>query len=174
MLSAPNGCLLTVCRAFANPPALPGKNQPQDIIKLQEITPLSPFDWCNFPSSTGKGYLGLFKRVLYCLWNCHYLYRLYIFPRAGITGFCRFFSEAIQEKTSLPPSTMASSTSKRWTIDRKDYLSILIMHCRFYIHFRAYVCVTFWECCRECFKCQRRKVVMLNSYGSVGVNRKKD
>lgn len=129
-------CVSSICE----PTCVTRQNQPESIIKLPEITPFSPNDWCNFPSSTGKGYLGLFKSVLYCL--CHYLYRLYIFPRAGITGFCRFFSEAIQEKTSLPPSTMATSTSKRWTVDREDYLSILIMHCsRFYIHFRVCVCV---------------------------------
>lgn len=61
MPSAPFGCLLSLCWAFADPPVLPGKNQPDAIMKLQEITPLSPYDCWHLPSSTGKVYLGLFK-----------------------------------------------------------------------------------------------------------------
>lgn len=68
-------CVSSICK----PTCVTRQNQPESIIKLQEITPLSPYDWCNFPSSTGKGYLGLFKSVLYCLWNCHYLYNYIYF-----------------------------------------------------------------------------------------------
>lgn len=144
-------CVLSICK----PTCITWQNHKRrNHKKNARITPLSPYDWWHLPSSTGKVYPRLVIVIIYC---------------------CRFFSEAIQAKTSLPPFTVASSTSKHWTVNRENYLSILIMHCRFYIQFIVSVCVN------ECVTFENaagnvlsvgRKVVMLNSYGSVGVNRK--
>lgn len=163
MLSTPYGCLLSVCWAFANPPALPGKIIKEGIIKRMQESLLFP----HMTDGTCPARLGRFIQDFLKVFCIAY--------EIVIIYCCRFFSEAIQAKTSLPPFTVASSTSKHWTVNRENYLSILIMHCRFYIQFIVSVCVN------ECVTFENaagnvlsvgRKVVMLNSYGSVGVNRK--
>lgn len=130
-------CVLSI----HTPTCINWKNQTKGINHLPEITPLSPCDWWHLsPSSIKKIYPGRFTCVLYRFWNCHYLYD--IFLRAGITGFCKFFSEDIQVKTPFSICTAASSTSKHWTVHREDYLSILIMHCGFYNNISVWnVCV---------------------------------